>query len=124
MTTTGQTEQGGSFLELILSLKLEKWELNTSNVISTNIETHVRPCLHMVHHIARNVTSSEVSSSQTELGLFELIAHADLCFDNLLKNGTEGLLESVRLLLEQLETFLRAHSFGLVELQIPTRFKR
>ena len=41
-----------------------------------------------------------------------------------MQNGAEGLLESIGLLLEQLETFLSTNSLGLVKLQIPISTKQ
>ena len=121
LTTAGKTEQCRAFLLFVFSSEREDGQLDTGDIFSVDVQAHVSSSLNVVKDIAREISSSEVSACQTKGGLFEVEAHADLRLDDLLKDAAEGLFEGIRLLFEELETFLCTDCLLLVKLEVPIK---
>ena len=121
LTTAGKTEKCSAVLLFIFSSEREDGQLDTSDVFSVDVQPHVSPGLNVVQDIAREIASSEVSACQTKGSLFEVEAHTDLRLDDLLKDAAEGLFEGIRLLFEELETFLSTDCLLLVKLEVPIK---
>lgn len=121
LTTTTETKQSRSFLELVFSSKRKDRQLHTSHVFSVHVETNISTLLHVVNYVSWNVTSSEISGGKAERGFFKVLTHAYFGLDNLLQNSAESFLQSVRLLLQQFEAFFSANSLLLIKLQVPAQ---
>ena len=75
----------------------------------------------MVSHSSAEVTSRELSASQSEQCFSEIRTHPNLSFDNLAQSFMELLLQSFGLLLQKRMTLNSAYKFDLEDLQVPKR---
>jgi len=94
--------------------------MHTSNVLRMHQKTHVRLGLHVVSDSSAEVTSSERGASQTEQRFAVISSHANLRLDDLSQDLSEGFLQRIGLLLEELVTLLGSDSLRLIDSQVPT----
>ena len=123
LTTTRHSQEVLVFVHFVFAAQGEDGQVHTSDVLGAHVETHRGAGLNMVQHASTEITCRKSSLGQSNSGIFKVSAHAHLCFDNLLKDSSEGLFESVRLLLEKFVAFLGSNSFGLVKLKGPEIIK-
>lgn len=120
MATTRETQERSHFIGFLLLWKLKVGQFNTGDVVLCDGKSH-RRVLHSIDNVAREVTCSEVSTSESKMRLLEPKTHCDLGIYDGLKNFTEFFLERIRLLLQELIAFFRTNSLLLVKLQVPKR---
>ena len=93
--------------------------MDTGNVVSVHVQSNRCLCLNMVSNCPAEVTSCELSASQSEQCLSEVRTHPNLSFDNLAQSFMELLLQSLRLLLQQRVTLNCTYKLDLEDLQVP-----
>ena len=120
-TTSGKTEERVIITLLLVATEREDWKMDTGNIVSMHVQSNRCLSLDMVSHSSAEVTSRELSASQSEQCFSEVRTHPNLSFDNLAQSFMELLLQSFGLLLQKRMTLNSAYKFDLKDLQVPKR---